>query len=205
MTQQAHKQMFPASKYLNLDHSKRGNQCMTVSSFHDKSLNHKHLESDVSVLCGLSRPRPAPPWSLASESHSRSRVTALAAFQREDERNIQSRDVLLFVKINQTSRGGQTSLRNQVYQQKEFPMFSWSFHGEDRWWLVFNSRYVMWIIRRSIKMILLYHSLFVFHNSYMTWRHVPTLLGLAHRTVALVLSETVAITQYPITISHHSH
>ena len=51
----------------------------------------------------------------------------------------------------------------------------------------------------AIQILLLYHSLFVFHNSYMTWRHVPTLLGLAHRTVALVLSETVTITQYHIT------
>ena len=122
---------------------------------------------------------PCPSLVTSPESHSRSRrshLTPLAAFQREDERNKIVNSVLWVVRINQASRGGRTSGSRCIG----------SFRGH---FIVKKDCFFtkgMLILRIALKIVLLDYSLFVFHNSYMTWRHVPTLL--AHRTVALVLS-----------------
>ena len=144
-------------------------------------INHKHLGSDVSVLCW---PRPAPPWSPGQRVTQGRGVTPLAAFQREDEHNKIVHSVLLVVRINQASRGGRTSGRRCIGSfRKHFIVKKDGFFTKG-----------MLILRIAMKIVLLDYSLFVFHNSYMTWRHVPTLL--AHRTVALVLSLLLNITSY---------
>ena len=199
MTQQAHINKYVLRPKIPsfIDHSpqQRGNQCMW--QFPRSMINHKHLGSDVSVLCW---PRPALPHpghqpreslKVAAESLV---ITPLATFQREDARNKIVNSVLWVVRINQASRGGRTSGSRCIG----------SFRGH---FIVKKDGFftkAMLILRIAMKIVLLDYSLFVFHNSYMTWRHVPTLL--AHRTVALVLSLLLNNTSHHIisfTLTEH--